>query len=177
MERQQRRLEHAGQLEQRSNARCAGHATRSGTSVCNGQALPTARLPGAAGSGPTSGQYDTVILERPNANITVTLSSGTHNIRKLYMRETLNITGGSLTVNYNPAYRANDSADVLHGGPISAQFSGPVTLSGSGSLSVHTLQVDAARVFTLSRRHAHVQHHQPHAPQRYAGEDRSWAGT
>ncbi len=112
--------------------------------------LPTARLPGAAGSGPTSGQYDTVILERPNANITVTLSTGTHNIRKLYMRETLNITGGPLTVNYNPTYRPDTSSTVLHGGPISAQFSGPVTLSGSGSLSVHTLQVDTNRVFTLA---------------------------
>ena len=112
--------------------------------------LPTARLPGAAGSGPTSGQYDTVILERPNSNITVTLSSGTYNIRKLYMRETLNITGGSLTINYNPTYRADDSSTVLHGGPISAQFSGPVTLSGGGSLSLHTLQVDIAQTFTLS---------------------------
>jgi autotransporter-associated beta strand protein len=112
--------------------------------------LPTARLPGAAGTGPTSGQYDTVILERPSANITVTLSTGTHNIRKLYMRETLNLTGGSLTINYNPTYRADNSAAVLHGGPISAQFSGPVTLSNSGSLSVHTLQVDTNRVFTLA---------------------------
>ncbi len=113
-------------------------------------AMPTARLLGASGSGPTSGQYDTVILERPSANITVTLSTGTHNIRKLYMRETLNITGGSLTVNYDPTYRANDSADVLHGGPISAQFSGPVTLANSGSLTVHTLQVDTTRTFTLA---------------------------
>jgi autotransporter-associated beta strand protein len=112
-------------------------------------AMPTARLPGAAGSGPTSGQYDTVILERPSANITVTLSTGTHNIRKLYMREALNITGGSLTINYNPTYRADDSTTVLHAGPISAQFSGPVTLSNSASLSVHTLQVDATRTFTL----------------------------
>jgi autotransporter-associated beta strand protein len=112
--------------------------------------LPTPRLPGAAGTGPTSGQYDTVILERPSADIVVTLSTGTHNIRKLYMRETLNITGGSLTVNYNPAYRANDSSDVRHGGPVSAQFSGPVTLSGSGNLSLHTLQVDASRAFTLT---------------------------
>ena len=112
--------------------------------------LPAARLPGAAGTGPTSGQYDTVILERPAANITVTLSTGSHNIRKLYMRETLNITGGSLTVNYDPAYRADDSTFVLHGGPISAQFSGPVTLSGSGVLSIHTLQVDTNRVFTIS---------------------------
>jgi autotransporter-associated beta strand protein len=97
-------------------------------------------LPGAAGSGVTSSQHDTVILERPNANITVTLASGTHNIRKLYMRETLNLTGGSLTVNYVPS---PDST------PVSAQFSGSVTLSGSGSLSVHTLQVDATQTFTL----------------------------
>jgi len=103
--------------------------------------LPTPRLPGAAGSGTASGQHDTVILERPNASITVTLSSGTHNIRKLYLRETLNLTGGSLTVNYAP------SADST---PNGAQFSGPVTLSGSGSLSVHTLQVDASQIFTLA---------------------------
>lgn len=112
--------------------------------------LPTARLPGAAGSGPTSGQYDTVILERPSANIIVTLSTGTHNVRKLYMRETLNLTGGSLTINYDPAYRADDSTEVLHGGPISAQFSGPVTLSNSASLTLHTLQVDTNRIFTLA---------------------------
>jgi autotransporter-associated beta strand protein len=103
------------------------------------QTLPTPRLPGAAGSGVTSGQYDTVILDRPNASVTVTLSTGTHNIRKLYMRETLHITGGSLAINYLPS---PDST------PNSAQFSGPVSLSG-GSLSVHTLQVDATRIFTL----------------------------
>jgi len=104
------------------------------------QTLPIARLPGATGAGVTSGQHDTVILERPNANITVTLSSGTHNIRKLYMREALNISGGSLTVNYAPAPDSTTNG---------AQFSGPVTLSG-GSLGVHTLQVDAARTFTLN---------------------------
>ncbi len=104
------------------------------------QTLPTPRLPGAAGSGPASGQHDTVILDRPNANITVTLSSGTHNIRKLYMREALNITGGSLTVNYAP------SPDSTTNG---AQFSGPVTLSGDGSFTAHTLQVDAAQTFSL----------------------------
>ena len=93
--------------------------------------LPTTRLPGA---------NDTVILDRPSASIDVTLSSGTHNIRKLYVRETLNITGGSLTVNYVPA------ADST---PIAAQFSGAVTLSGAASLSVHTLQVDATRTLTL----------------------------
>jgi autotransporter-associated beta strand protein len=57
------------------------------------------------------------------------------------MRETLNFTGGTLNINYVPSW---DST------PISAQFSGPVTISGSASLSVHTLQVDAARTFTLN---------------------------
>ena len=102
--------------------------------------LPTPRLPGAAGTAVTDGLNDTVILERANANITVTLSTGAQNIRKLYAREALNITGGSLNINYVP------SADST---PISAQFSAPVSLSGAGSLSVHTLQVDAAQAFTL----------------------------
>jgi autotransporter-associated beta strand protein len=91
--------------------------------------LPATRLPGS---------NDTVILERPS-NVTVTLGSGTHNIRKLYVREALNITNGSLTINYIP------SADST---PIAAQFSAPVTLTGGG-LSVHTLQVDGTRVFTI----------------------------
>jgi len=114
--------------------------------------LPTPRLPGAAGTGPTAGSNDTVILERPNANITVTLSSGTHNIRKMYMREALNITGGSLTINYDPNYVSDTVTypNALRSGPISAQFSGPVTLSGTGSLSVNTLQVDASQTFTLA---------------------------
>ena len=114
--------------------------------------LPAARLPGAPGSGPTSGQNDTVILERPTANITVTLSTGTHNIRKLYMRESLNITGGTLIINYDPNY-ASDTVNypnALRSGPISAQFSGPVSLGGSGNLSVNTVQVDAAQTFTLA---------------------------
>jgi len=112
--------------------------------------LPAPRLPGAAGTGPTSGQHDTVILERPNANITVTLSAGTHSIRKLYMRESLNLTGGSLRILYDPAYRPDNSPHVLHAGPVSAQFSGPVTLSANASLSVSVLRVDAGHVFTLT---------------------------
>jgi autotransporter-associated beta strand protein len=103
------------------------------------QTLPTPRLPGAAGTGPTSGQNDTVILDRPNANITVTLSTGSHNIRKLFVRETLNITGGSLTINYVP---------VPESTPMSAQFSAPVSISGGASLTVHTLYVDPATTFT-----------------------------
>lgn len=93
--------------------------------------LPATRLPGT---------NDTVVLERPSANITVTLGSGVHDIRKLYVREALNITNGTLTINYVP------SADST---PVSAQFSGPVTLNGTGILNVHTLQVDATRAFTL----------------------------
>jgi autotransporter-associated beta strand protein len=113
-------------------------------------AIPVPRLPGAnSGMGATHGQYDTVILERPSANITVTHSTGTTNVRKLYVRETLEITGGSFTINYDPTYRLNNNSEVRHGGPISAQFSGSVTLSGTGSLSVHTLQIDSAQTFTL----------------------------
>ncbi len=101
--------------------------------------LPTPRLPGATGSGPTAGRNDTVILDRPNADITVTLSAGSHNIRKLYVREILNITGGSLTVNYVP---------VAESTPMAAQFSAPVSISGGANLSVHTLHVDPATNFT-----------------------------
>ena len=93
--------------------------------------LPSVRLPGSD---------DTVILDRAGASVTVTLASGAHNIRKLDVRESLNITGGSLSINYVP------SADST---PISAQFSAPVSLDG-GSLSVHTLQVDATQTFSLS---------------------------
>lgn len=104
--------------------------------------LPTPRLPGEDDTARSvDGQNDTVILDRPNADITVTLSNGNHNIRKLYAREALNITGGSLTINYTP---------VADSTPISAQFSAPVSLSGDASFSVHTLQVDAANTFTLA---------------------------
>ena len=75
----------------------------------------------------------------------------------MYMRETLNITGGTLTINYDPNYNndfdnnpATNFPSALRSGPISAQFSGAVTLSGSGSLSVNTLQVDATQTFTLA---------------------------
>jgi len=112
--------------------------------------LPIPRLPGAPGLGSTTGLNDTVILDVASANITVTHSSGTHNVRKLFAREALNITGGSLTVNYDPLYNFNvGNANALRSGPLSAQFSAAVSLSGAGSLSVHTLQVDSTRTFTL----------------------------
>jgi autotransporter-associated beta strand protein len=126
------------------------------TAVQGSTTLPTPRLPGAAGSGPTSGQHDTVILDRPSADITVTLSTGSHNIRKLYVRETFDIVGGTLTVNYDPNYAVPVDGvgnplypNAVRSGPLSAQFSGAVSLSGTGSLSVHTLQVDSTRTFTL----------------------------
>lgn len=103
------------------------------------QTMPTPRLPGAAGSGPTSGSNDTVILDRTNANITITLSMGSHNIRKLYVRETFQITGGSLAVNYVP---------VAESTPMSVQVSAAMSMSGGASLSAHTIVVDPTR--TLS---------------------------
>ncbi len=108
------------------------------------QTLPTPRLPGAAGSGVTSGVHDTVIIDRPSAQITVTYSSGIREIRKLFVREQLDITGGELIVNYDPDYPSNtvQYPNALRSGSVSAQFTQPVSLSGSGSLSVHTLHVD-----------------------------------
>ncbi|WP_197530397.1 GH25 family lysozyme [Bythopirellula polymerisocia] len=94
--------------------------------------LPSVRLPGA---------NDTVILDRPNASIDVTLSSGTHNIRKLFVRESLNMTGGSLNVGYVPS---SDST------PVSAQFSAPVSITGNASLSAHTLLIDPFQTLTLA---------------------------
>ncbi|MCI0331889.1 MAG: autotransporter-associated beta strand repeat-containing protein [Planctomycetes bacterium] len=123
-----------------------GQLTPVGTLV-----LPTPRLPGAddAATG-VDGQNDTVILDRGVANPTITLSSGTHDIRKLYVREALNITGGSLNVNYdNPKYAANDPLRDPASTPISAQFSEAVSLGGSASLSVYRLQVDSTQTFTL----------------------------
>lgn len=121
-----------------------GQVARVGGSWTTGAvpARPAQRLPGVDDTiRGVDGQNDTVILDRPSANITVTLSSGSHNIRKLYVRETLNITGGAITINYVPSV---DST------PISAQFSGAVTLDGAASLNVHTLQVDSSRTFTLN---------------------------
>lgn len=105
------------------------------------QTLPVPRLPGAPGPGLTSGTNDTVILDRPGTNLTITVTSGTHVIRKLYQRETLLLNGGSLAILYVPS---PDST------PFSARWAGPVTLGVGGSLTVHTLQVEAGRTFTLN---------------------------
>ena len=121
-----------------------GQVARVGGSWTSGTvpARPAQRLPGVDDTiRGVDGQNDTVVLNRPNANITVTLSSGSHNIRKLYVNETLNISGGSLTVNYVPS---PDST------PFGAQFSGTVSLSNGADFNVHTLQVDATRTFAIN---------------------------
>jgi len=104
------------------------------------QTLPTPRLPGVSGTAPTSGINDTVILDRPAADVTVTLSSGTYAIRKLFLREAFAMTGGSLTVNYVP---------VAESTPTSIQVSSSAAISGGASLAAHTIHVDASRRLTL----------------------------
>jgi autotransporter-associated beta strand protein len=104
------------------------------------QTLPTPRLPGVSGTAPTSGINDTVILDRPTADVTVTLSSGTYAIRKLYLREAFAMTGGSLTVSYVP---------VAESTPTSIQVSSSAAISGGASLAAHTIHVDASRRLTV----------------------------
>ncbi|MEO1496667.1 MAG: GH25 family lysozyme [Planctomycetota bacterium] len=83
---------------------------------------------------------DTVVLDREDATVTVTLSSGTHSIRKLVAREPLNITGGSLAMHYTP---------VAESTSYSARIEAPVEISG-GAMSAHTIEVDSADTLTAS---------------------------
>lgn len=92
--------------------------------------LPEERLP--AGD-------DTVVLRRDSSNITVTLATGAHTIRKLEVYESLLITGGSLTLSYEP---------VAESTSYTALIEGPVILSG-GTLSGHTLEVGAGHTFSV----------------------------
>ncbi len=93
--------------------------------------LPAVRLPGVD---------DTVVLGRAAEDISVTLSSGSHNIRKLYVKEALDITGGTLNVNYVPS---PDST------PYSVEIEESLSLNG-GLLSAHTLKVAADTPLTLN---------------------------
>ncbi len=99
---------------------------------------PAARLPGV---------NDTIILNRGAANPTIGLSTGVHTIRKLFVQEALNITGGSLSVGYVP-FTAR-SIDISSA-PISAQFSNNVTLGGTATLSSHTTQIDAGASLAMN---------------------------
>jgi len=93
--------------------------------------LPTPRLPGID---------DTVVLDRSGAAPTIALSSGTQRIRKLYARERLQIVGGTLEIGYVPS---GDSTSF------SAQISAPLEVLDGGTLSVHTLLVDAQQRLEL----------------------------
>jgi autotransporter-associated beta strand protein len=106
---------------------------------------PAPRRPGEIAT--TNGTNDTVILNRTSANPIITFSNGNTTIRKLIVGETFNITGGSLTIGYVPQKpRGGD----IGAGPISAQFSNDVTISGGGAFNVHTLLVDATRTLTMN---------------------------
>lgn len=63
------------------------------------------------------GPNDRVILDRPSANVTVTLSSGTHNIRSLQTVEHFRQTGGTLNVQQ---YARFLNTATLSGGTLSA---------------------------------------------------------
>jgi autotransporter-associated beta strand protein len=79
--------------------------------------LPNPRLPGADdAANNVVGANDTVVLDRPTANITVTLSTGEHFIRRLFVREKLDITGGSLAGSFAQVDAAHTLA--LSGGQI-----------------------------------------------------------
>ena len=94
--------------------------------------LPSVRLPGPD---------DTVVLERDSADVTISVTSGSHEIRKLVTREAFEITGGALTVNYVP------SADST---TYSARFSSPVSVTENGSLAAQVVEVDPGETFSLS---------------------------
>ncbi|MCS7032700.1 MAG: hypothetical protein NZ561_01755, partial [Phycisphaerae bacterium] len=80
---------------------------------------PPARLPGQT----AAGWNDTVILDRGAANVTVTVSTGSFSLRRLFNHETLALAGGGVSV-----WR-----HVRNNGTMS--FSGgALTVTGSGSL-------------------------------------------
>ncbi|HEX4413171.1 MAG TPA: GH25 family lysozyme [Lacipirellulaceae bacterium] len=92
---------------------------------------------GTAATGPASrlpNSLDWVKLQNP-AGGTVTLSSGAQSIRKLYTQQTLNITGGSLSIGYIPG--SGGEFDLP------AEFNAVVTLSNSAAYSAHSTQIDA----------------------------------
>ncbi|HEX5470799.1 MAG TPA: glycoside hydrolase family 25 protein, partial [Lacipirellulaceae bacterium] len=90
---------------------------------------------GTPSTGPASrlpNSLDWVKLQ--NGSSTVTLSSGSQSIRKLYSQQPLNITGGSLSIGYIPG----------SGGKwdLPSEFKSTVTISGNGSYNAHTTQID-----------------------------------
>ena len=90
---------------------------------------------GTPSTGPLSrlpNSLDWVKLQ--NGLSTVTLSTGAQSVRKFYTQQPLNMTGGSLSVGYVPG--SGGKFDLP------SEFNAVVTLSGTGSYSAYTTQVD-----------------------------------
>ena len=104
----------------------AGQASRVGP-----LSLPEIRLPGPD---------DTVVLEKSAIDILVTLNDGAHEVRKLVVRESLDISGGSLRTNYIPS---PDS--TLY----SAEIYADVSITEEGSFSAHSIYIDSETTLTL----------------------------
>ncbi|MCA9258524.1 MAG: hypothetical protein KDA61_04960, partial [Planctomycetales bacterium] len=92
---------------------------------------PAPRLPGVD---------DWVIVDRPSADVAIDLTSGNHTIRKLTLRESLIISGGSLTAGYIPSW---DST------PYSAEIEAPLSVTGGGAFIAHTLTVAPAKTLSV----------------------------
>jgi GH25 family lysozyme M1 (1,4-beta-N-acetylmuramidase) len=110
--------------------------------------LPTPRLPGEPDPAHpmVSGADDTITLNRPAANVTVTLSTGTYNARRLNLFETLNVTGGSLGLS-KTGYVANGATLSITGGAFTVNQAqvdpgGVLEVAGPGTLNVSTLYLN-----------------------------------
>lgn len=82
---------------------------------------------------PNNQSLDWVKLQN-SGNGTVTIAGGARTVRKLYTQQPLNITGGSLAVNYVPG--SGGKWDMP------SEFNATVTLSSGAAYSAHTTQVD-----------------------------------
>ncbi|HEX4416019.1 MAG TPA: GH25 family lysozyme [Lacipirellulaceae bacterium] len=90
---------------------------------------------------PNNSSLDWVKLQNSGGG-TVTISSGAQTVRKFYTQQPVNITGGSLSVNYIPG--SGGQFDVP------SEFNNTVTLSSGASYSAHTTQVDAGKTFNIN---------------------------
>jgi autotransporter-associated beta strand protein len=108
-----------------ANGRAAGNWNSGNLGWVSGNAAtgPAPRLPNS---------LDWVKLQ---ATGTVTLSSGAQSVRKFYTQQPLNITGGSLSVDYVPG--SGGQFDLP------SEFNAAVTLSSGASYSAHTTQIDS----------------------------------
>jgi autotransporter-associated beta strand protein len=92
---------------------------------------------GTASTGPASrlpNSLDWVKLQNAGGG-TVTLSTGEHFVRKFYTQQALNITGGILSVGYQPG--SGGKFDLP------SEFKAAVTISGTAAYLAWTTQVDA----------------------------------